>query len=499
MNFATTIFVLFFLPVLSIGWALRGNPLLYKYFITLASLVFYGYAGAEYVLLLLMVAFMNWGCVCLREREEWHEQNCPHCGKQVKFSIRKGWKRWPLVVTVTLHILLLAFYKYAEPFYVLLNNLISPESVLQQWLAESGIGEIALPAGLSFYSFMGLSYSIDSYRNKQLPTRSFADVLAYISFFPCVMAGPIMRSEQFFGQLGATRAESNHLSEGMCYILSGLFKKVVLATYLSQGLVDPLFTTPENYSTAAIWVGIYAYTMQIYCDFSGYTDIAIGIGRLMGWRIPENFDAPYRSLNLQEFWHRWHITLSRWLRDYLYIPLGGSRRGNRYVNLIATMTIGGLWHGCGGRILNFLIWGFFHGLGLAIVHGYHALRDRYFPQVNQAPRVLKILGKVAAWLLTLHVLALLWVFFRAESYEGACTLLNAAFIPQDGEGFALPIIFCILIVLALQWGGPACYKGFSSIYSKLPWVIQALVAGVLGGAILGLGPEGMLPFIYFDF
>lgn len=499
MNFATTIFVLFFLPVLSIGWALRGYPAVYKYFITLVSLFFYGYAGAEYVLLLLLVAFMNWGCVRLREREVSYTQNCPCCGKLVKISVLKGWKKWPLVVTVIFHILLLAVYKYAEPLYVQLNNLLLPGSALQQWLAESGMGELVLPAGLSFYSFMGLSYSIDCYRNKQLPARSFADVLAYISFFPCVMAGPIMRSEQFFGQLGTRSARSSDLSEGMCYILSGLFKKVVLATYLSQELVDPLFTTPENYSTAAIWVGVYAYTMQIYCDFSGYTDIAIGIARLMGWQLPANFDSPYRALNLKEFWHRWHITLSRWLRDYLYIPLGGSRRGNRYVNLIATMTIGGLWHGSGGRFINFFIWGLGHGVGLAAVHGFHALKERYFPQVGQAPRGLKILGKVAAWLLTFHVLALLWVFFRAESFERACGILRASVCPQGGEGFAPPIILCILLVLALQWCGPACYRVFAGVYGRLPWGVQALVAGVLGGTILSLGPEGMLPFIYFDF
>lgn len=481
------------------GWALRGYPALYKYFITLVSLVFYGYAGVEYVLLLLLVAFMNWGCVRLREHEVRYEQNCPCCGKLVRINVLKGWKKWPLVVTVVFHILLLAFYKYAEPLYVQLNSMLLPGSALQQWLAETGLGEVALPAGLSFYSFMGLSYSIDSYRNKELPVRSFADVLAYISFFPCVMAGPIMRSESFFEQLGVRRAESNDLSEGLCYILSGLFKKVVLATYLSQELVDSLFTTPENYSTAAIWVGIYAYTMQIYCDFSGYTDIAIGIGRLMGWRIPVNFDSPYRSLNLKEFWHRWHITLSRWLRDYLYIPLGGSRSGNRYVNLVITMTIGGLWHGYGGRVVNFFIWGVLHGLGLAAVHGFQALKVRYIPQSWQAPRALQIAGKVAAWLLTLHVLALLWVFFRAESFESACHILRAAVCYQDGEGFALPIIFCILIVLALQWCGPVCYRVFSGGYMRLPWAVQALVAGLLGGAILSLGPEGMLPFIYFDF
>lgn len=494
MNFVTTIFVLFFLPVLCLGWALRSKPLVYRYFITAAGLFFYAYTGVEYVLLLLTVALLNWVCVRLREYDEWHELPCPHCGDTVKLCVKRGYKRWPLVVCIILHVLLLAFYKYAEPLFLLLNDALNPDSTLHAWLLESGMGDIVLPAGLSFYTFMGLSYSIDAYRNPELPRRSFTEVLAYVSFFPTILAGPIMRSHQFFGQLDARPAEGSDFSEGMSYILSGMFKKVVLATYLSQQLVDPLFASPDDFSSAAILVGIYAYTAQIYCDFSGYTDLAIGIARLMGFRLPANFASPYRSLNLQEFWRRWHITLSQWLRDYLYIPLGGSRRGNRYVNLTLTMVIGGLWHGSG---LNFLIWGFFHGIGLVVVHAWHRLKERW--SHLSLPRWLRVAAVVGAWALTIHSVALLWVFFRAKTFTDACAVLRGAIAGQAGESYPPAALFIIALVLLLQWVGPWCYNRFAALQARLPWVVQALLFGLLGGAVLSLGPEGVLPFIYFDF
>ena len=494
MNFVTTIFVLYFLPVLCIGWALRHWPLVYRYFITVASIFFYAYAGAEYVLLLLLVAALNWGCVRLREHEEWHELPCPECGKTVKLCIKRGYKRWPLAVCITLHVLLLAFFKYAEPLFLMLNNMLGAESELNAWLMESGMGDIVLPAGLSFYTFMGLSYSIDAYRNPEQKPRSFGEVLSYVSFFPTILAGPIMRSHQFFDQMGVRSAQSSDFSEGMSYILSGMFKKVVLATYLSQQLVDPVFASPEDFSSMALMVAIYAYTAQIYCDFSGYTDLAIGIARLMGFQLPANFASPYRSLNLQEFWRRWHITLSQWLRDYLYIPLGGSRRGNRYVNLTLTMVIGGLWHGSG---LNFLIWGFFHGIGLAIVHAWHNIQKRW-SHLKLRPWA-RIAAPIFAWLLTIHSVAILWVFFRAKTFADATAVLGGITEGREGDGFSIQIILIIALVLLLQWVGPTWFRRFADFQARLPWYVQALIVGMLGGTVLSMGPEGVLPFIYFDF
>lgn len=471
--------MLFFLPVLCIGWLLRRYTGWFKGFLVLVSLFFYGQLGAQFLALLLVVALLNWGTL--------------HFLHHIR---QESARKWLVSADVAVHIALLFFYKYAEPVFLQLNRLPLGNGLLYQWLQESGMGDVVLPAGLSFYSFMGLSLVIDYYRVPTQPRRSLMDVLAYVSFFPTIMAGPIMRGEQFFPQLQSVRAGETCFSEGICYILSGLFKKVVLATYLSRNLVDPLFEMPDNYSSAAALVGIYAYTIQILCDFSGYTDLAIGVARLMGFQLPRNFESPYRALSLQEFWRRWHITLSLWLRDYLYIPLGGSRRGNRYVNLTVTMVIGGLWHGSG---LNFLIWGLFHGLGLAVVHAFRGWREQAKLFARLSGRGWQLAGKLVAWMLTFHSVAVLWVFFRARSFEEACAVFRSVAWNNGVQGYDARIPGIIILVLAMQWVGPACFKCFSGTMARLPWAVQALVGGLLAGAVLAMGPEGMLPFIYFDF
>ena len=432
----------------------------------------------EYILLLLGIAGLNWGCAAL-------------LAKTNRLSLR----RLLVAADVSVHVLILAFFKYAEPFFLRLNDMLDSGSPVQQWLMESGAGDVVLPAGLSFYSFQGLSYVIDHFRNPERPARSYPDVLAYVSFFPTIMAGPIMRETDFFPQLAAQQGNRTDFNEGMALILSGLFKKVALATFLSEQLVDPFFRDPENYSSAAALVGIYAYSIQIFLDFSGYSDLAIGIGRLMGFRLPQNFDSPYRALNLQEFWHRWHISLSRWLRDYLYIPLGGNRRGNRYVNLTVTMVIGGIWHGSG---LNFLIWGFFHGIGLVIVHLFGQTKKKF--STNAAsPSSRNPFWSIISWLLTFNAVTLLWVFFRAEDFDGASRVLQAVTHTHAGTAYPIQILLILVLGLLMQWTGPICYRSFVAIQEKLPWPLQAVVVGILGGLILNLGPEGVLPFIYFNF
>lgn len=476
MNFVTTSFVLFFLPVLCIGWLLRSRPAVYKYFLIAASLFFYGNLGVEYLILLFCVAFLNWGSAALLGRTS-HGLT----------------RRLIVAVDVGIHVLTLAFFKYAESFFLWFNDCLGQDSPLRHWLLESGAGDIVLPAGLSFYTFQGLSYVIDHFRNPDRPARSFADVLAYVAFFPTIMAGPIMREQDFFPQLERQADDQCGFNEGMALILSGLFKKVALATYLSQHVVDPFFRDPEGYASGAALVGIYAYSIQIFLDFSGYSDLAIGIGRLMGFRLPQNFDSPYRSLNLQEFWHRWHISLSRWLRDYLYIPLGGNRRGNRYVNLTVTMVIGGIWH---GNSINFLIWGFFHGIGLVIVHAFGQLKKRLnFSTTSRHRRFLSVLS----WLVTFHFVTLLWVFFRAKNLDEAQHVLKAVVSAHEGAPIPSMAVLIIALGLFMQWTGPACFRAFTGIQSRLPWPVQAIIIGLLGGIILSIGPEGVLPFIYFNF
>lgn len=479
MNFVTVSFVLFFLPVLCLGWGVRRYNAIYKWFLAVAGLVFYGYAGPAYLSLLLGIAAMNWGTAALLP----------------KLADKK--RKWLICCNVALHILILLYFKYYE---FLILSIISMAGMVGwdfSFLFSDSLAEIVLPVGLSFYTFQGLSYSIDHYRNKELAPRNFLDVLAYISFFPTVLSGPILRENDFFPQLEQNRAaDCSDFTEGMAYIVSGLFKKVVLASYLSEHLVDGVFTSPQDYSSLAVLMGVYAYTIQIFCDFSGYTDLAIGVGRLMGFRLPPNFKAPYLALDLQEFWHRWHITLSTWLRDYLYIPMGGSRKGNRYVNLFMTMLIGGMWHGSG---LTFLIWGALHGLGLAVVHGFKKLQKALLGECS-IPRWLGVSGKLLSWVITIHFIALLWIFFRAESWESAMQVIDRMLaLDAQGNGFTLMIVPAIACGIAIQWIGPALYKWFTALQARLPWVLQAIVVALLCGLIMNMGPDGTLPFIYFNF
>ena len=473
VNFVTISFVLFFLPALCIGWGLRANHRAYKWFLLLVNLLFYWLAGGPYIIMLLIVALLNWGCVRLMERR------------------RRGVRLALVSTTVGVHVLFLAFFKYYETLATWLCEQIGAGG---EWLLSSTLTSLVMPIGLSFYTFQGLSYTIDHYREDGLAPRSFSDVLAFLSFFPTVMSGPIMREDNFFPQLRTSYAGEEDFAEGITLILSGLFKKVVMATYLQEHLVDAVFRNPGSYSSWGVLVGIYAYTIQIYCDFSGYTDMALGIGRLMGFHLPKNFDSPYRSLNLQEFWHRWHISLSTWLRDYLYISMGGSRRGNRYVNLIVTMLIGGLWH---GSSLSFAIWGLLHGIGLAVVHAFH----RVCKNLRWAlPRWVAAPGKLLAWLLTLHFVAAMWVFFRADTYGGAIEVFRRLFACVD-EGYSYPLLALVIITwgLLLQLCGPPLCRFVARVLGALPWPVQALLAGLCASLILNMGPEGTLRFIYTHF
>ncbi len=480
MNFITVQFVVFFLAVLCVGTCLRRYSFCgYKAFLLLASLLFYALAGPKFLLLLGTVGLLAWGSVRLMAR--------PQASARQRF--------WVIAVDVALHVLLLAFFKYYE---FLLDSAMR-FCGLFHWdvsaLFSAEIADMAFPVGLSFYSFQSLSYAIDHYRNRELPARPFHDVLCYVSFFPTVMSGPILREQDFFPQLERPQQDREAFMEGMGLIVSGLFKKVVLATYIAEFLVDPVYDNPADYSWHVVLLAVYGYSIQIFCDFSGYTDLALGVGRLMGFRLPQNFRSPYRALNLQDFWRRWHISLSQWLRDYLYIPLGGNRRGNCYVNIILTMLIGGLWHGSG---LNFLIWGFFHGLGQAVARWWRLLLQR----LDIAPAVgwRKGIGVALAWLLTFHFVALLWIFFRTDSFESAWGIITRVVGGElMDDSVSHRALVAIALGFALQWAGTPLFRAYMAAQRRLPWVAQAACVALLAEAVLLMGPEGMLPFIYFSF
>ncbi len=480
MNFITTQFVAFFLLVLCVGTWLRQVSLgWYKVFLLLASLVFYAMAGPAFLLLLGAVALLAWGTVRLL--------SLPGMAPRRRLLV--------IAVDVALHVAALAFFKYYEFLFESVTNLCA----LFQWeasaLFSAEIADMAFPVGLSFYSFQSLSYAVDHYRNPELPARSFPEVLGYVSFFPTVMSGPILREHDFFPQLEHSQQDNEAFVEGMAMILSGLFKKIILATYIAQFLVDPVYANPADYSWYVVLIAVYGYAIQIFCDFSGYTDLAMGVGRLMGFRLPQNFRSPYCALNLQDFWRRWHISLSQWLRDYLYISMGGNRRGNCYVNIILTMVIGGLWHGSG---LNFLIWGFFHGVGQAVARAWRLLLQSF--GVAPAEGTRRRVGTVLAWALTFHFVALLWIFFRTDSFEAAWSIMTRVVSGEMlGDSVSCRAVVAILVGFALQWAGTPLFRAFVAAQKRVPWVAQVLFVVFLAESILLMGPEGMLPFIYFSF
>ncbi|MEW6263099.1 MAG: MBOAT family protein [Thermodesulfobacteriota bacterium] len=478
MHFTTGQFAVFFLIVLSLNWCLRGRPRAYRPFLLAANAFFYGSLSVRFLPLLLAVGLSNWFLGLLLTRT-----GSP--------SARK----WLLFLDVALNLGLLAFFKYFEFFYDLLEGMM-----LRLGLpAPAPIMEVVFPIGLSFFSFQGLSYALDLYRRPDRPAAGLLDVLLFVSFFPTVLSGPIMRADDFLPQLTRPTVEPRSFDLGFALILSGLFKKVVLASYLSEHIVRQVFQVPLHYSSWAVLAGVYSYSIQIYCDFSGYSDLAIGLALLMGYRLPDNFRQPYTALNAQDFWRRWHISLSTWLRDYLYIPLGGNRSGRfrKYINLMITMLLGGLWHGAHSR---FLLWGALHGLWLAATHVWQDLaagRNRARPAGS---RSYGWLGKAFSWFVTFNLVSFLWVFFRAEDSVRAFEIFQAAFsLDRPGAGFEFLVAPAILTGLAGQLFGRRVQELYLGLQERLPAPLKGALIAALCLIIIKLGPEGVLPFIYFQF
>jgi D-alanyl-lipoteichoic acid acyltransferase DltB (MBOAT superfamily) len=351
--------------------------------------------------------------------------------------------------------------------------------------------QLVLPVGISFFTFMAISYIVDVYRGRFRPV-GWIDVFLYLSFFPHLVAGPIVRPDELIPQL-VVRRDPRHIDvAGSAWlILGGLFKKVVVSSYLAATVVDPVFGDPSRHSALDAAFAVVGYAIVIYADFSGYTDIAIGVAKLLGFQFPQNFDRPYAATSLQDFWRRWHITLSRWLRDYLYIPFGGSRKGESraYVNILLTMVLGGLWHGAGWT---FVFWGLYHGVGQAV----GAWKRAHLPERTETPMLL--------WRRRLGTFALVcvgWVFFRADSMSHAFSMLWRFL-----AGWTTPthvvnplVVATIVVMLALQHAPrrPALrLQEHASRWRPVPMGLAVAVALFL---IATLGPGGVAPFIYFQF
>jgi D-alanyl-lipoteichoic acid acyltransferase DltB (MBOAT superfamily) len=351
-----------------------------------------------------------------------------------------------------------------------------------------------LPLGVSFFVFHAISLMMDCYRRKLKQAVQIADALLYVAFFPQLIAGPILRASSFMPQLSIKRDSRRiRINRALLLIVSGLFKKVVISNLLSTRLVEQVFAAPQAFSRGDVLLAIYGYAAQIYCDFSGYTDIAIGCAMLLGYRFPRNFNAPYTATNPQDFWRRWHISLSSWLRDYLYIPLGGSRGAawRTCMNLMITMLLGGLWH---GAAWTFVIWGALQGRCL-VAH-------RYWCAIDWTP--IARMRATVAWRWTSRVLlfqavCLGWVFFRSPSFDIAFMMLHQLRVPGMCTLATVPVLLALIAGLGGQYQPLRWRKLVEGEFNRWPALATGAAFAMAVCAIEMLGPTGIAPFIYFRF
>ena len=401
MLFPTVTFAVFFVIVLPVSWLLMPRQRLWRAWILAASYVFYAWWDWRFVFLLVASTVVNHVLAVAIHRA-------------AAVTTRKAL----LTLAVSFDLGLLAYFKYAGFLVSSAENMLTRLGLADAtWVVN-----VALPVGISFYTFMAISYVVDTYRGQLVPA-SFGRFAVFQAFFPHLVAGPIVRASELLPQLERPR-DPRRVDNGRAFvlILSGLFLKVVIANHLATHIVDEVFAAPANHSSAEVLFAIYGYAVQIFADFCGYTNIAIGIALLLGYQFPQNFAGPYTAVSLQDFWRRWHMTLSRWLRDYLYIPLGGSRRGRlvTYRNLMLTMLLGGLWH---GAAWTFVVWGGIHGAGLARER---FVRDRRTARGLGPPRdtaTRRWVGRIV----TFHVVCFAWIFFRADSFARAGEMIERLF------------------------------------------------------------------------
>lgn len=469
MLFSSGLFWALFLLFLPVYSMLKSNRIKMTVFVVLFSLFFYYKSSGWFLILLVITSLIDWSLSHLLYR----------ASKPVV-------KKLYVALSVTVSLSVLGYFKYANFFLWNWNQMV--EGNFQPL-------DIILPVGISFYTFQSISYIVDVYRGRVNPTETWLEYLFFLSFFPALVAGPIVRADYFIPQIRENReAERGEVYAGFWMIIIGVIKKAIIADYIST-YNDLIFSTPGGYSGFETLMGIIGYTMQIYCDFSGYSDMAIGIALIMGFKLSINFDFPYRSTSLTEFWRRWHISLSSWLRDYVYIPLGGNRKGvfRTYLNNFLTMLIGGLWHGAAWK---FVFWGAMHGAGLAVnkaCRPFTSKLDRY--------RWFTALS----WMTTIIYVSLLWVFFRADSWTDSWIIVKDVFVDFQPSAI-IPFLrtrwvwVVMMSVIVFSHAIPRrIYDRLSDKFVSSPWIFKLLVFVAVVQLVLEFSGEGVEPFIYFQF
>ncbi|MBI1185709.1 MBOAT family protein [bacterium] len=471
MVFSSVIFLLYFLPiVLAVNYLLPAR--FRNYWLLFSSLFFYAWGAPDFVMLLMGSVVANFFAV-----KAMHQSH--------KFN-----KIW-LVLSLTINVGLLIYFKYFNFFVDNINILLA-----QIGVQPMGYTKVLLPIGISFFTFQSLTYTIDVYRKVHEPLRKLSDYALYIMLFPQMIAGPIVRFSSIAGELVSRHTSHQQFKQGIHRFVIGLSKKVLLANTLAEFSTETLLQNGAELNATTAWLGILAYTFQIYFDFSGYSDMAIGLGNMLGFTFPENFNNPYASKSITEFWRRWHITLSTWMRDYLYIPLGGNRVGSKgrlYFNLAFVFIISGLWHGASW---NFIIWGAYHGFFLII--------ERLF-----LGKILKNIPAVFSVSYAFLAALVGWVFFSIESFGEAVNYISIMFSGSFGFSELLldrKYIFTLIIsaVFAFwlylphganlqNWFFGAKYRLYPSLAMNVVSVVLLLIS------FMHLVASGFNPFIYFRF
>lgn len=470
--FNSGLFLFLFTAFLFVYIALSHTDRPKLIFVTLFSLYFYYKSSGGYFVLLLFATVIDFTLAKLMyaERDPWR---------------RKAY----IIVTLIVNLGMLGYFKYTN---FILDSLFTLGGSDFQPL------DIFLPVGVSFFTFQSLSYTLDVYRGNLKPVDSILDYAFFVSFFPQLVAGPIVRASDFLPQIHRpTLVTSEMFGRGVFLIGGGLFKKAVISDYISTNFVDRVFDAPTLYSGIENLFAVYGYALQIYCDFSGYSDMAIGIALLLGFRFPMNFDSPYQSRNITEFWRRWHISLSTWLRDYLYISLGGNRKGElrTYLNQMITMLLGGLWHGASWR---FIIWGGLHGLALT-AHKFY--KSRFPGKATQDSPWRNILSVV----LTFHFVCFCWIFFRAADMATVGEVLSQIFFHFSPSLLGEVIAGYRVVLMLMVIGYLLHFIPREAELAAEETIINMSLAGKAAFMItiiimvIQTKSSGIQPFIYFQF
>lgn len=469
MIFSSGTFWALFLVFMPIYALLKRSRMKMVLYVVAFSLYFYYKSSGIFFLLIIATSIIDYllSLLLATREKEWQRKLC-------------------VLLSVTVSLGVLGYFKYAN-------------FILGSWAQIVGSNfqplDIILPVGISFYTFQSISYIVDVYRRRIEPTDSWLEYIFFLSFFPALVAGPIVRADHFLPQIKANRVpERNEVWMGFWLILLGIVKKALLADYIAQ-YNDIVFTTPETYTGFENLMAMLGYTMQIYCDFSGYSDMAIGIALIMGFNLPQNFNLPYKSQNVSEFWHRWHISLSSWLRDYLYIPLGGNRKGKvrTYLNNFITMLIGGLWHGASWK---FVAWGGFHGVAL-ITH------KASQPLLKRIPDTCIV--KFVSWVITICFVIFTMAIFRVNvlgdlwvMLENIFTNFHLDYLPVFVD---VRLTWCIfMLVLIVSHAVPdGWWQRLGERFVRWPWIVKLIIFVVVVQLVLQFRSEDVAPFIYFQF